>query len=119
MVEVRPHHISAIDGEPDLRKEQATLDAGDSRSVRKDRQEKKTLEQIRNETLHAMMSEERNRRWFYEVLEACHIGQNIFSSDPLRMAFNAGESNIGLQIFAQLQGACPDLYLKMMEEKNG
>lgn len=118
MSELRERHISAVDGEPDIdpAPEPKALDAGDLRSVKETEKEAKTETQIRAEVIRTMMSVESNRKWFYELLTKCHIGSNPFSADPISMAFACGELNIGQQIFIDLQAACPDLYLKMMEE---
>ena len=116
MAEVRERHISAIDGEPDLGGEEAARDVGDLRSVKAVEKEVKSEAQLLSEHLRTMMLDQMGRKWFYKLLSSCHILRNPFSSDPLRTAFECGEMNIGQQVFLELQAACPDLYLQMMEE---
>ena len=119
MVEPRPRHISAIDGEPDLDGSKPVHDAGDIKSVKALEKEVKSEAATQNEFIRDMMLDVRGRKWFFNLLTQCHILRNPFSPDPLRMSFDCGEMNIGQQVFVNLQSACPDLYLKMMEENNG
>lgn len=57
------------------------------------------------------------RSWMYDFLEACHIGMTPFSTDPIIMAHNCGEMNIGMRVWSQLQDYCPDQYILMMQER--
>lgn len=116
MVEPRDRHISAIDGEPDINNEVPARDVGDLRSVKAAEKETKSEAQLSAEHLRTMMLEQQGRKWFFDLLTKCHILRNPFSPDPLRMSFECGEMNIGQQVFIELQAACPDLYLQMMEE---
>ena len=65
-----------------------------------------------------IMSTQQGREWMYRLLELCHIGQSPFTGDNDQTNFQCGEQNIGLRLWGSLQGACPDLYLLMMQEAN-
>ncbi len=122
MAEPRPLHISAFDQPPDFRKDdKPAVDAGDAATLKDRIKETKSAEQVRKETVRNMMLVEDNRKYFFDLLEACHLYSTPYSPrDPYATTFACGEHNIGLRVLSDLQLAAPDLYLQMLEEnKNG
>lgn len=95
-------------------------DTSDPRQVEKAIKVSKTKDEVREEGLRQTMSSVQGRAWLYNLIEICGPGQNPFSTDALRMAFNCGELNIGNQIVADCNRIAPELYLAMMKEnQNG
>lgn len=115
MPETKEKHISAIDDGP-LKPEEARLDVGDRQSVKEHQKDAKQAVATRAETLKWIMSEEKGRKFIYQLLESCHILHNPFNRDAAVMAFSCGEMNIGQLLFTDVSEACPDLYLLMMKE---
>lgn len=70
------------------------------------------------EVLKGIMSSPFGREWMNDLIVQCHIGQSPFSTDPIITAFNCGEQNIGLRLWAALMTTCPDLYTRMTQESN-
>ena len=62
------------------------------------------------------MSTASGRKWFHTLLASC----GVFTIDPVfepnRDYFFLGIRNVGMRIFAELQTACPDLYILMENE---
>lgn len=97
-----------------------TYDSSDPKAVEKTAKAVKTKEVARTEGLRQIMGNEYGRAWLYHLIELCGPGQNPFSPDALRMAFNCGELNIGNQIVGEANVVSPELYLLMMKEnQNG
>lgn len=92
------------------------LDVSDKIQVRKALKKAERDLMLADETLRNFLSTPLGRKYFHDLLLACHCFSNSFSSDPLLMAFSCGEQNIGLRILADLNRACPELYLQMMKE---
>lgn len=115
---VRPRHISAIDGEPEIKTdEKKVLDAGDPVQLKEAIKDAKSAEQVKKETVRNFMQVEATRKYIFDLLAACHIYHSPYSkfgSDQTH--FNLGEHNIGLRVLADIQSAAPNLYLTMLEE---
>lgn len=96
------------------------IDTSDAKQVDKARKAAKTKDEVREEGLRQTLSSTQGRAWLYGLIEACGPGQNPFTSDALRMAFNCGELNIGNRIVGECNAVSADLYLVMMKEnQNG
>ena len=93
-----------------------TYDSSDPKAVEKTAKAVKTKEVARTEGLRQIMGSEYGRAWLFALIDLCGPGQNPFSSDAIRMAFNCGELNIGNQLIAQCNAVSPELYLLMMKE---
>lgn len=92
------------------------LDAGDAASVKDVIREAKTAAMRDKEFLASMLSTKEGRRWLWTFLVGCHVYHDPFSREPLIMAHNCGEANIGRQLLAALENASPELYLSMIKE---
>lgn len=66
--------------------------------------------------LSSILSTETGRKYIYSVLEFCGVYSTIFSAETNRIYFNEGQRNVGLKLIADINTACPDLYVKMIEE---
>jgi hypothetical protein len=91
-------------------------DLSDPKDVRERTRTAKRSQERRYEMVRAVMGLRQGRDWVWEVLGWCHPFQNPFSTNALAMAFQTGEMNIGQRLMADLQAACPELYLQMAGE---
>ena len=91
-------------------------DVSDPKQVAEAIKDSKSRESIAREGLKAMMSTEPGRAWLHKILLECDPYRSPFSSDPIVMAKNCGEANIGLKIIADMHEASPELYLLTMKE---
>lgn len=66
--------------------------------------------------LTRVMSDPAGREYLYDLLASLHIYSTSFSTDPLIMAFNEGQRNVGIRLTADLVEAAPDMYLQMLKE---
>lgn len=92
------------------------FDSSDSKAVAKRIAGAKDKAAILKEALVGIMQTPSGRSWIKSILERCHPYSSPYSSDPIGMAFNCGEQNIGLQLVAEVHAASADLYLQMMKE---
>ncbi len=90
--------------------------AADPRQVReaKDTAAFRALEAQRE--IVVVMSSREGRSFLWRLLGMCHTYENVFSSDALVMARNAGEQNLGHRVLAELGTASPALLLRMQTE---
>lgn len=96
------------------------LDTSDPKQVEKAIKASKTRDEVRVEGLRQIMSSVQGRVWLFDLIKTCGPGQNPFTPDALRTAFNCGELNIGNQLVAQCHACSTELYLVMMKEnQNG
>ncbi len=68
------------------------------------------------EDLQLLMADARFRRFFWRVLSRCRIFQTSYASDPLQMAFNEGQRQVGLVLMADVHRIGMEDYLRMMDE---
>jgi hypothetical protein len=94
-------------------------DASNRKDIRRAEKEALAAEVSRLDYLKAAMTVPQARRWFYELLELCHVFNDPFTGDPLREAYSKGERNVGLFIYSDLVAHCPDDFITMMKEANG
>lgn len=92
------------------------FDASDPKAVKAAVKTAKDAEAIAREGLRETMSSEQGRKWLHSLLLKCDPFRSPFSTDPVMMAKNCGEANIGLQIIADMHEVSPELYLQMMKE---
>jgi hypothetical protein len=94
-------------------------DANDKGKVeRRSRRENLKRKQAQDD-LVALMKDERFRRFVHARLVACHIWTPSFSTDPYQTAFNEGERNMGLRLFAEVEAAAPLETAMMIAEASG
>ena len=95
------------------------IDVSDPKAIAAAIKTDKSKDVRAKEGLHALMRDPNGRAWLYRVLLMCDPFRSPFSTDPIVMAKNCGEANIGLQIIADMQEVSPELYLQTMKENNG
>ena len=94
------------------------FDSSDPKAVKDKIKVSKDRETILKDALRTIVATEPGRMWMHELLTRCHPFRSSFSQDALIMANNCGETNIGLQVIADLHACSPELYLQMMKENS-
>jgi hypothetical protein len=61
-----------------------------------------------------LMTTPAGARFIWRLLTISGVFRSSFSSDPLVMAMNEGQRNIGLRLLSDVMEACPGKYLNMM-----
>lgn len=93
-------------------------DSSDPKQIAKAIKASKTKDEVRQEGLRQLMMSAQGRTWMWAHLESCDPYRTPFSNDPIQMAFNCGESNVGLRTIAEIHALEPELYLVMMKENS-
>lgn len=96
--------------------EKKPFDAGDPEAVKARKRELKGAETLRLDALKAIMGVPNGRAYMWWLLGQCGIYRSSFAGDPHRTAFNEGQRNIGLIVFAELHQHCAGDYQKMVAE---
>lgn len=93
------------------------FDANDSRKVKaRDRRAKLAARQA-GDDMAALMKLPAFRRFVHDRLTRCHIWTPSYQQgDPVHTAFQEGERNVGLQLFADCEGAAPAETATMIAE---
>lgn len=92
------------------------VDSSDPKAVAKAIKSAKDHAIILREALSGIMSTPSGRSWIKSVLDRCAPYRTPFSTDPIMMAYNCGQANVGLELIAELHACSVDLYLQMMKE---
>lgn len=92
--------------------------AGDEEQVKARTEAAKRRARIAVEDMVAIMNTVGGRRFMWGLLADTHMFHSSYRfGGPVEDAvFREGERNIGIQIFARIQTACPDLYAQMVTE---
>lgn len=64
-----------------------------------------------------MMSTHGGRALLRRTIEYSGAFASTFDIDTHRHAYNAGKRQVGLHLIEQLESACPDKYLQLLEER--
>lgn len=86
------------------------------RKAEADRKELLKRNQATND-LKAVMGTQQGRRFVRRLLERAGLYHCSFSPQALDMAFAEGRRNQGLSLLADIQAACPGLYITMLQEQ--
>lgn len=92
-------------------------DAGDPEHVHDARVIAKAAGSAQDVMLRTAMRDTDFRGWIWTLLTHCHFASTPFSPDPYTTAYLCGEQNIGHRVLADIVHAAPDLYIKMLEER--
>ncbi len=84
----------------------------------RDRLEAEKLRRADMDVLREIMATPQGRGWLWRRLEACHIfGNTFFGEETHRSAFAQGQENVGRRLWADVQEASLELYVKMCAEQ--
>lgn len=92
--------------------------ASERKDIRRQEKAAKLRETQRIDFIIGAMSTKQGRIWFHDFLAACHIFADPFTGDALVEAYSKGERNMGLSVYRDIVGNCPDLFVQMMQEAN-
>jgi hypothetical protein len=69
--------------------------------------------------LDSLMSIPAGRRFLWRLLTMSGVFRSSFSTDPLVMAMNEGQRNVGLRVVGAIMAVCPEKYIAMMRLGKG
>lgn len=69
--------------------------------------------------LDSLMSIPAGRRFLWRLLTQSGVFRSSFSPDPLVMAMNEGQRNVGLRVVGAIMAACPEKYIDMIRLGKG
>ena len=95
-----------------------TYDASNRKSIRRAEKAAELAIANRISVIRSIMATAPGRDWMHSLLTRCSIFHTPFSPGaPDLTAFNCGQQNIGLTIFADVTAHCPNEYTLMMTEQ--
>lgn len=66
--------------------------------------------------IEKLMEKAEGRRIVWRLLEQCNVFATTFSHEPLTMAFNEGQRNVGLLFLSDVMEVAPKRYMVMTLE---
>jgi hypothetical protein len=69
-------------------------------------------------TLANLVKTQAGRTFVWNKLTNSHVFTSIINDNPIRMAFNEGRRDAGLELLGQIMKNCPDEFILMMREAN-
>jgi hypothetical protein len=91
-------------------------DVGSEAVVARRRVSAKQEEKEFDDMLRAIMDLPLGRKWIWRLLADCRTFATAFGSEPHLSYFAGGEQNVGFRVLAQIMRACPQQYLRMVQE---
>jgi len=89
--------------------------AADPEQVKKAKEKEESKEDRRLNDIRAVLSHIRGRRFFWRYLGICGVYKTSVADEHI-IFYNEGMRNIGLQLLADVNEACPEAYLQMLRE---
>lgn len=71
------------------------------------------------EVITSLMSLPSGRRWMWLKLSESRMFVEDESLDPHLLAYRQGQRNLGLRLLKSVQGYCPEMYVRMVQENTG
>lgn len=96
--------------------EKKDFDAGNRSDVRKRSRDIAAEQTPLTDALKTLMSTVNGRAWVWWLLGEAGLHRVSFAGDPYRTAFNEGQRNLGLIVFAEIHRHCVGDYAKMVSE---
>ena len=93
-----------------------TRNASQRKEIRKYEKISEERETARINFVVAAMSTSAGRTYFHDILAKCSIFADPFTGDALMDNFVKGQRNIGLMLYNDIVGNCPDYFVLMMKE---
>ncbi len=90
-------------------------DAADAAAVAKKRQSADRAETKRHNALRTVMATNQGRRYVWWLLDQCGVFRTSFTGNSTTF-FNEGQRNVGLILMGDINAACPEQYLVMINE---
>ena len=95
------------------------FNASDRRSIREAEKAAKVAEANRRAVVVALMDQQLGREYIWTLLSEAGIFTQVFSTDPLILAFNEGRRSMGLRLLDDVTTFTPDQFIQAMREANG
>lgn len=92
--------------------------AADEKQVSRKQNRAKADEAIAGIVVRALMSTVDGRRYIWLRLSSMHIFSSTFTTNALTSAFQEGERNVGLQLYAEVTRFAPQAVFQMMVENS-
>jgi len=89
---------------------------GQARNDANNAAEERLLRDKEISDLGFVMGSKQGRRFMQRLLSGAGLWRSVFSNDPVVMAFNEGNRNLGLKMLSDLVEACPEKYFEMLKE---
>lgn len=96
--------------------QEESVDTSDPVQINTARKKAARTRAERLEFVHAAMTTQQGRAWFYDLMVRCKTFSTPFTDDPYMTANKCGMQNIGFQILDDIQTAAPEYYLTMITE---
>lgn len=91
------------------------IEGQERRRIERDDRDKQA-QRLESEDLKWLMSSKRGRRFVWRRLERAGVFRLSFDATAMRMAFNEGRRNEGLELLVQVLGHCPERFVEMLVE---
>ena len=92
-------------------------DASDPKQVNNARKKAKRIKYNKQEVIKALMGLAEGRIWVNDFLNQTYVhGNPVVQGDPYLTHFNLGQQNVGKILLADVIEACPDEYIRMLQE---
>lgn len=99
--------------------ETPTANAADPQQARERKRKDFSRAERDANDLRWVMSDERGRRFTWNMLANCRVFATTFTGEALSAAFNEGARNMGVELLARIMRDCPTLYTAMTNENTG
>ena len=93
-----------------------SYDASDRRHVLARRKRQRLLDRQADSAFARFMATADGRLWMWRRLGACGVFHSSWDPQAARMSFNEGRRDIGLQLLADINRICPELFGQMQKE---
>jgi hypothetical protein len=93
-----------------------SYDASDPRHVQDRRKRHRLLDRRADAAFAQLMATPDGRLWTWRVLCACGVFHSSWDPHAGRTSFNEGRRDVGLQLLADVNRICPELYGQMQKE---
>jgi hypothetical protein len=91
------------------------FNAADPAAVDKKRRKAGRVEDRRLTAFKAVMATREGRRYVWWLLDQCGVFRTSFTGNSATF-FNEGQRNVGLMLIADINAACPEQYIVMLDE---
>lgn len=97
--------------------EEEPEDLGNPADVEKRKTKGKLRQRELDEGLRGLMRSPVGRKWMWGFLGSLGAYRSPFSADPYMSYFAGGRANVGLELIAEINRVCPELYPLMVKEQ--
>ena len=92
------------------------MNIGDEDQVARSERYAKDLRKQELDDIRTVLSNASGKRLLWRLMERCHTFNTVYNPEGIKMAYNAGQQDIGHFIMSEIIGADENLFLKMMKQ---